>query len=185
VERIASEVVSRDLESIAIMFLETVKPLSYIGSQLSMVFVGPFLSVFGNVGIDYIKFFEKKENVERLLKRIEEESALKDEENKTAKEHTKLISHRYGFEIELLPGYSLQENYVYEKNPGAIGVVGNEKIGCGRLMISFDLSTTDLQNEMAELLNREDVRCKLKISSAMTISKLGVKLNSRKIRGHN
>jgi hypothetical protein len=75
----------RGLEAAAVMFLESIKPISFIGSQFSMVLVAPYLSIFGDMGIDYIKFFEKRENVERLLKRLEDEIKVRDEDKQKAK----------------------------------------------------------------------------------------------------
>ena len=67
------------------MFLESVKPIVFIGSQMGQFFIAPFLSIFGNLGIDYIKFFEKRENVEKLLQKLEEQIKIRDEDKRIAK----------------------------------------------------------------------------------------------------
>ena len=105
IEKISDEIVKRRLETMAIMFLETIKPLSFVGSQLAITFVGPFLGIFGNLGVDYIMFFNKHENVEKLLKRIEEKIKILDEEEKKAKQQSKSISTTYGIKLDLTPGY--------------------------------------------------------------------------------
>ncbi len=104
-EKISEEVVKRRLETMAIMFLESVKPLSFIGSQLAITFVGPFLGLFNNLGVDYIMFFNKHENVEKLLKKIEEKVKVKDEEEKRAKDDSKTVSKTYGIKVQLPPGF--------------------------------------------------------------------------------
>jgi hypothetical protein len=105
IEKISDEIVKRRLETMAIMFLETAKPLSFVGSQLAITFVGPFLGLFGNIGVDYIMFFNKHENVEKLLKRIEEKIKILDEEEKKAKQQSKSVSATYGIKLDLTPGY--------------------------------------------------------------------------------
>ena len=43
IDKIANEIVKRGLETPAIMFLETIKPLSWIGAELSIAYVMPCL----------------------------------------------------------------------------------------------------------------------------------------------
>jgi hypothetical protein len=71
--RMAQKVVEWKMTVPAIMFLETVKPLNYIGAQ-AMVFFEPFIQTIFNFR-DYDTFrqmMERRENVERLLQKIEE-----------------------------------------------------------------------------------------------------------------
>ena len=85
--RLAGKIVERGWTVPAILFLESVKPLNYIGSQ-AMVGFEPFAeAVFRNIK-DYNLFrrmMEKRDNVERLLQKIEELDAgqfLKEKEIK-------------------------------------------------------------------------------------------------------
>ncbi len=119
--KISQEVVKRGMETMAIMFLESVKPLSFIGSQLAITFVGPFLGLFGNLGVDYIMFFNKHENVEKLLKRIEAQVQIKDEEEKRAKTDSKTVSKTHGIKVQLPPGFvHVPESSEGEKEKGII-----------------------------------------------------------------
>lgn len=72
-ERIAQAVVQRGMAAPAVLFLELNKPLSFVASQ-SLIVLTPFLAPF--VGIDnvhrYSRLLEKRENVERLIERIEQ-----------------------------------------------------------------------------------------------------------------
>lgn len=72
-ERIAQEIVRRGMAAPAVLFLELNKPLSFVASQ-SLIVLTPFLAPF--VGIDnvhrYSQLLEKRENVERLIERIEQ-----------------------------------------------------------------------------------------------------------------
>jgi len=76
IEWTAREFHKYGLDAAAILFLESGKPLAFIGSQIGSVFVMPFLPFFGDTaytkGDRFFKVFQKHENVERLIKRIEE-----------------------------------------------------------------------------------------------------------------
>lgn len=73
IDEIADIVIKRKLETPAIMFLEMNKPLSFIAGQ-GMIVAMPFLGPF--VGADrmarYSRFLQTHENVERLIRRIED-----------------------------------------------------------------------------------------------------------------
>jgi hypothetical protein len=72
IAKFAQEIVDRRLAVPAIMFLETVKPLSFLGSQ-AMIFFEPIIqSVFAFRSYREIYLImEKRENVEVLLQEIE------------------------------------------------------------------------------------------------------------------
>jgi hypothetical protein len=76
IEWMALEFHKYGLEAAAILFLESGKPLAFIGSQIGSVFVMPFLPFFGDTaytkGDKFFKVFQKHENVEKLIKRLEE-----------------------------------------------------------------------------------------------------------------
>ena len=185
-DRIASEVIKRRLETVAIMFLESIKPMSYVGSQLAMVFVGPFLAVFGDLGINYIKFFDKRENVEKLLQKIEEQTKIRDEEEKKAKEDGKLISNRFRFRLDLLPGFSLREDVTRcEESSGILGISRKESDGGGFVAICFEAAESSPPNLLEAIsahFEREDLRQALVLSQD-TILRM-VKSDGIKIRGH-
>jgi ABC-type uncharacterized transport system involved in gliding motility auxiliary subunit len=88
--KIAQKVVDWQMTVPAIIFLESVKPLSYIGTQV-MVFFEPFVSAVFNVR-DYNLFrqmMENRENVERLLQKIEELDAAQIEKERQDKKRLK------------------------------------------------------------------------------------------------
>lgn len=66
------------METAAIMTLETVKPLVYIGGQMGRFFLMPFLPFFGeNIGVGGEKFFtvfEQRKNIEELIKLLEKKT---------------------------------------------------------------------------------------------------------------
>ena len=76
-EKVATRVVRWKMSVPAIIFLESVKPLNYIGSQ-TMVFFEPIVQTVFNFK-DYDTFrraMERRENVERLLQKIEAADAV-------------------------------------------------------------------------------------------------------------
>ncbi len=76
-KRIARKIVERDMTVPAIIFLESIKPVSFLGSQM-LVFANPVVSLLVQSG-DYYRFvrmIEDRENVEKLTVAIEEENAL-------------------------------------------------------------------------------------------------------------
>ena len=76
VDRVASEIVRRGLQTPAILMLEAHKPLAGVIGQASVV-MAPFALPF--VGFDRYtdlsRLISKRENIERLLTRIEELNA--------------------------------------------------------------------------------------------------------------
>ena len=71
-DRIAEAVVARELTAPAVLFLESMKPLSFLGGQF-MAFLSPFIHmVVDATEYDRIaEVIERRENVEFLIQRIE------------------------------------------------------------------------------------------------------------------
>ncbi len=75
-EKLANFVVKRKMTAPAILFLESTKPLNFIGSQF-LVVMGPLVKIFFNVK-EYdqiVTLMEKRENVETLICTIEKAAA--------------------------------------------------------------------------------------------------------------
>ncbi len=92
-DRIANKVVTWRMTVPAILFLESVKPLNYIGSQM-LVFFEPFVQAFFTVRDynEFVRMMEERENVERLLQRIEKldaEMLQKEKEDKRKRKEEK------------------------------------------------------------------------------------------------
>jgi hypothetical protein len=90
---IASRVVRMGMAVPAVFFLESSKPLSFIGSQ-ALVFLEPFVKAFLNLK-SYDRFtalMEERENVERLIQKVEqleEERARAERAEKVARRAAK------------------------------------------------------------------------------------------------
>ena len=91
--KIAQKIHKYGLDAAAVLIIESVKPLSYVGAQMGRFFISPFLPVFGeNIGIGgekFLQIFEKRENVEKLIK-VVEELTREEEERKKADKAKKL-----------------------------------------------------------------------------------------------
>ena len=79
----ANEIVRRRLQTPAILFLEMNKPLANVGANTALVFAPFAVPFFGFDFVnDYSRLFSKRENIEKLLLKLEELSkpqAAKDE----------------------------------------------------------------------------------------------------------
>jgi hypothetical protein len=76
-EKVARKVVQWQMAVPAIMFLESVKPLNFIGAQ-AMVFFEPIIQSIFSIK-DYNTFrvaLERRENIENLLQKIEAQDAI-------------------------------------------------------------------------------------------------------------
>jgi hypothetical protein len=77
IESLVEKVRRYKLESAVIFFLEMHKPLTYVASQSMLLGSGFLAPLFGPHNVQkYAKLFETPENVERLIRRIEERYAL-------------------------------------------------------------------------------------------------------------
>lgn len=88
--KISRAIVERNLTAPAIFFLESTKPLSFIGSQV-MVFFDPLVrSIFNFQGYNDVRLaLEERENVDRLLVAIESYDAEWRAEMKRQKKNRK------------------------------------------------------------------------------------------------
>ena len=96
---IAKQIVQRQLTVPSIIFLETIKPLSFLGNQL-LIFANPVVSLVVQSGNYYkfVRMIEDRENVEKLSLAIEEENALEVQRKKELKEtHRKEKQNRKSF----------------------------------------------------------------------------------------
>ena len=92
IEWTAREIYRYGMETAAILFLESYKPMSRVGASMGQVFLFPFLPFFGDnavvKGDKLFRTFQEHENVEKLIQRLEEIAAhgIKPKERKTETE---------------------------------------------------------------------------------------------------
>jgi len=87
---IAERVVRFRVTPLAIVFLETIKPISFLGNQL-MVFFAPMVGAFISSPLyeEMTAFLEERSNLEMLIRTIEEAEAAKAAEQKKLKAQRK------------------------------------------------------------------------------------------------
>jgi hypothetical protein len=74
IEKIATRVSARGLETPAIILLEAHRPLTFFANQ-ALIFMAPILfPLFGGKTEQAAKFFEERSNLEKLITRIEEKA---------------------------------------------------------------------------------------------------------------
>lgn len=75
----AYEMISKyEMEVPAVLLLESIKPLAFVGGGLLRISLSPFMMLFWNKGQALIDTFEKRRNIEKLIKMLE--GRYKDEE---------------------------------------------------------------------------------------------------------
>lgn len=78
IESIAKLVVEKGLEAPAVMFLEATRPLSFVASQWAVMALAPLQWLFELEGPKYTALFMKRENVGKIIERIEALAKSKD-----------------------------------------------------------------------------------------------------------
>ncbi len=89
-DRLAEKIIERRLAAPAILFLESSKPLSFLGNQ-AMVFFQPIVQTIFNFKTydDIMDLLEDRDNIEYLLKKIEELEAAEQRKAKEEKRRRK------------------------------------------------------------------------------------------------
>jgi hypothetical protein len=90
IEKLAQNIIKRKMGLLAQLALETISPISKLGADLGMTLLGPYLEFFGVEKVTAL--FRKRENMTRLLDRIDElemERSRKREEAKRKKRKEK------------------------------------------------------------------------------------------------
>jgi hypothetical protein len=72
IEAMTRKVVEHSLIAPMIVFLESVKPMAKVGSYTLILFSAPILGLFGINGYELVGFFSERENLEKLMKSLEE-----------------------------------------------------------------------------------------------------------------
>lgn len=82
IRKAAEKINEYGMDLAAVLFLQTYKPLSYVGGQMGRFMIFPFFYMLGG-GITqsaekFFMIFEDRNNVERLIKLLEKRSIEKD-----------------------------------------------------------------------------------------------------------
>jgi hypothetical protein len=85
VELIANRIVDNRMEAAAMLFLIPLRPISPIVSQLTLLPFAPLLEAFDIPGFDYVSFMNESDNVQELVKRVEDKAKMRDEKDREEK----------------------------------------------------------------------------------------------------
>lgn len=89
IKRTAETIYKYEMDLVAILFLESMKPLASVGGQLARYMVAPFVPFIGDKSLPFLATFQNKENVERLIRELEEKGRQEEEEKKRLKQAKK------------------------------------------------------------------------------------------------
>jgi len=82
IRKAADKICEHGMDLPAVLFLQSFKPLAYVGGQLGRFMVFPFLYVLGGSitqGAEkFFMIFENRNNLEKLIKLVEENTEKKD-----------------------------------------------------------------------------------------------------------
>ncbi len=86
IDKVATRISNMGLETPAIIFLEAHRPLTFFANQ-GLIFLAPILyPLFGGKTEEAAKFFEERDNVEKLIRRIEEKAREREQNERAARQ---------------------------------------------------------------------------------------------------
>ena len=77
INKLTDTISKYDMELPAMLLLAPFAPLSTVLTQIYLITFVPFLEVLGIKGYEYAALFNKKENVKRLLNKLEDKKRAK------------------------------------------------------------------------------------------------------------
>lgn len=92
IEKVSQKIVDLNIDFPAILLLGGLSPLSYMLSQFGRVYLEPWAYFFNFIPTEYLPFLEKPENLNKIIKRVNEiidekekskQSELKNKEKKS------------------------------------------------------------------------------------------------------
>ena len=72
INKVAEKILDSGMEAGAIFFLNALKPVYFIGGELGHFFLAPYLVLLEGKGDEYLDTFEKRENIQKLITKVEE-----------------------------------------------------------------------------------------------------------------
>ena len=91
IDQIATKIVDTSMEAPALLFFESIKPVSYIGTRLGGAMLAPLIPLIGYTFDDFIVPFRDPQNVDKIMQLIEQKIEEKKEKAREKKRKTKLV----------------------------------------------------------------------------------------------
>lgn len=82
IDKFAQWIVDSELEAPSLTLLHMIKPLARIGGDLAYFYLGAFIPLLDNYGYDFLDTFEKRENVELLMQKVDRLSRKRDKKKR-------------------------------------------------------------------------------------------------------
>jgi hypothetical protein len=82
IDKFAHWIVDSELEAPSLTLLHMIRPLARIGGDLAYFYLGAFIPLLDNYGYDFLDTFEKKENIELLMQKVDRLSIKRDKEKR-------------------------------------------------------------------------------------------------------
>lgn len=82
IDKMAQWIVDSELEAPSLTLLHMIRPLARIGGDLAYFYLGAFIPLLDNYGYDFLDTFEKRENVELLMQKVDRMSRERDREKR-------------------------------------------------------------------------------------------------------
>jgi hypothetical protein len=86
IRKVAQSIHRHGIDVAAIFMIESIKPVSYVGTHMGRLFVSPFFPLLGEnaevSGEKFLRVFEKRDNLKRLIEAVEELSREEEERKK-------------------------------------------------------------------------------------------------------
>ena len=89
IKRFAKSIYKYEMVLVAILFLESIKPIASVGGQFARYMVAPFIPFIGEESIPYLATFQDKDNVEKLIQEIERLNKQNEIKHKKEKDRMK------------------------------------------------------------------------------------------------
>lgn len=84
------------MEPVALLLLETIKPLVYVGGEFGRFFIAPLLPFLDHKPDAIIQTFQQRKNIDKLLLKIEEKIKEKGRKKRKERKELKMEEKRKG-----------------------------------------------------------------------------------------
>nr|MDO8135444.1 hypothetical protein [Candidatus Njordarchaeum guaymaensis] len=88
IEKIARLIVRSGADVPSTILLQAVGPFSYLSAHFLLLFLSPILPLFGNAGENIVALLSKRENLSKLIQRVEALKKQLNEERKAGARNT-------------------------------------------------------------------------------------------------
>jgi len=89
IQKIANIIFDYEMDLVAILFLESIKPVASVGAHMGRYMIAPFIPFIGQKSIPILATFEDRKNIDKLIQELEEKNKKQIEQEKNKKQQNK------------------------------------------------------------------------------------------------